>query len=139
MPRGIYFDAGTGRGDGVEIRVTDEKGTNLLHRTLPKRHITAFGTHRVPHEATNNYGELLAAKHAFVIAMKTGTRRIAGDSALVVNFWSKGIVRNNRVPARTVKLCATVARLREKFEAQGGRIVRVSGDDNPADLGFHHK
>src|ERR1700683_459893 len=29
---GIYFDAGTGRGEGVEVSVTDEHGTNLLTR-----------------------------------------------------------------------------------------------------------
>src|SRR5271154_780988 len=32
LKKGIYFDAGTGRGAGVEISVTDEKGKNLLHK-----------------------------------------------------------------------------------------------------------
>ena len=43
---GIYFDAGTGRGSGVEISVTDEKGKNLLHRALPQNSINRFGKHR---------------------------------------------------------------------------------------------
>src|ERR1700685_1506806 len=30
LERGVYFDAGTGRGAGVEVSVTDEKGKNLL-------------------------------------------------------------------------------------------------------------
>jgi hypothetical protein len=30
-----------------------------------------------------------------------------------------------------------VAELRERFEAAGGSVLRISGDDNPADLGFH--
>src|SRR3989344_4910466 len=29
MPSGIYFDAGTGRGQGVEVSVTDEEGSDL--------------------------------------------------------------------------------------------------------------
>ena len=31
LPMGIYFDAGTGRGIGVETRITDEKGNSLTH------------------------------------------------------------------------------------------------------------
>ena len=34
---GIYFDAGTGRGAGVEISVTDEQGKNLLHKALAQK------------------------------------------------------------------------------------------------------
>jgi len=137
MPPGIYFDAGTGRGEGVEVSVTDANGKNLLHTVLKKSELNPFGKHHAGPEATNNYGELLAAKHALTIAIKAGVKRVTGDSALVVNFWSKGIVRKDRVDARTAKLSAAVARLRKKFEAQGGHVIRISGDDNPADLGFH--
>src|SRR3989344_2473204 len=42
---GIYFDAGTGRGMGVEISVTDEAGNNLLHKVMPKSKINEFGKH----------------------------------------------------------------------------------------------
>src|SRR5687768_5422999 len=31
---GIYFDAGTGRGIGVEVKVTDHKGENLINRVI---------------------------------------------------------------------------------------------------------
>ena len=31
----------------------------------------------------------------------------------------------------------TVAVMRRDFEAEGGRIARIDGDYNPADLGFH--
>src|SRR3989344_2634148 len=44
---GIYFDAGAGRGDGVEASVTDEHGKDLLHLVLPKRHMNRFGKHNV--------------------------------------------------------------------------------------------
>ena len=39
---GIYFDAGTGRGMGVEISVTDEAGNNLLHKVMPKSKINTM-------------------------------------------------------------------------------------------------
>src|SRR5574340_743348 len=34
---GIYFDAGTGRGKGVEVSVVDEAGRNLLPEIMPKK------------------------------------------------------------------------------------------------------
>ena len=58
LQAGIYFDAGTGRGEGVEISVTDEKGTNLLHKAIPRSELNTFGKHLIGSEsATNNYGE----------------------------------------------------------------------------------
>ena len=33
---GIYFDSGTGAGEGVEINVTDKMGKKLLHKVLEK-------------------------------------------------------------------------------------------------------
>ena len=119
------------------MSVTDEKGINLLHRVVHKSALNRFGKYLVGPKATNNYGELLAAKYALTIALKTGVRRVFGDSALVVNYWSRGVIRKKHVDARTVKLAAAVARLHKKFESQGGRVERISGDDNPADLGFH--
>ena len=67
---GIYFDAGTGRGRGVEISVTDENGKNLLHKSIPKEQLNRFGKYLLYSVATNNYGELLAMRHAIEIAGK---------------------------------------------------------------------
>ncbi len=87
---GIYFDAGTGRGNGVEISVTDETGKNLLHKALSKKELNAFGKHNVvldDGEATNNYGELLALRYALAIAKKEKEayfrRQQARDRSLV--------------------------------------------------------
>ena len=55
--KGIYFDAGTGSGKGVEISVTDETGNNLLDQILPKNHINHRGKHWIFEDVTNNYGE----------------------------------------------------------------------------------
>jgi viroplasmin and RNaseH domain-containing protein len=134
---GIYFDAGTGRGDGVEISVTDEKGKNLLHKVLSKTDLNKFGKHLIDANATNNYGELLALRYALDIARKTNSTRIFGDSKLVIEYWSQWRMKRKDLPEETVTLAHTVAKLREQFEAEGGTIERISGSQNPADLGFH--
>lgn len=135
---GVYFDAGTGRGDGVEISVTDEKRKDLLGKVLAISKLNKFGKHLVVHaEATNNYGELLALKYALKYAMKVEEKSIFGDSKLVIDYWSKYQIKRRDVAARTVKLAEEVSELRERFEEGGGVVSRIPGGDNPADLGFH--
>src|SRR3989344_2463500 len=134
---GIYFDAGTGRGNGVEISVTNEKGGNLLHKVMPRKKVNRFGKHLLDSDKTNNYGELLACKYALQFALKNQIKKIFGDSKLVIDYWSQGLVRKKFVSAETIKLVTAVAKLRKKFEVAGGVVGRISGDDNQADLGFH--
>ncbi len=134
---GVYFDAGTGRGMGVEISVTDEKGANLLHKIMPKNKINQHGKHLISDSVTNNYGELLACYYALKLALKKKTLKIFGDSKLVVEYWSKGFIKRKTLPAETIKLAEKVIKLRKHYEDIGGKVGRVSGDDNPADLGFH--
>lgn len=140
LEKGIYFDAGTGRGEGVEISVTDEKGKNLLHKVIPKKALNPHGKHLVKDtDATNNYGELLALKYAVAIAQKQKVKKIFGDSKLVIEFWSKWRMKRKELPEETVELASEVAKAREKFEKKfGGTVERISGAHNPADLGFHH-
>ena len=137
LEKGIYFDAGTGRGNGVEISVTDERGIDLLHLALPKSKINKFGKHLLSKEMTNNYGELLACKYALKLAIKKKIKKIFGDSKLVIEYWSKGFIKKKELPPTTVKLAAEVKKLREAFDKKGGTVGRISGDHNPADLGFH--
>ena len=135
---GVYFDAGTGRGNGVEISVTDEKGKNLLHKVVAEKKLNAFGKHLVARgSATNNYGELLALKYALQIAKKERQKKIFGDSKLVIEYWSRWRIKKRELSAETVSLAEEVAELRAAFEVQGGVVQRISGDHNPADLGFH--
>lgn len=134
---GIYFDAGTGRGNGVEISLTDENGKNLLHKVLIKKMINSHGKHLILGEVTNNYGELLACKYALKLAIKEGIKKIFGDSKLVIEYWSQGILRRKLLPKKTIKLAEEVFNLRKEFESAGGKMGRISGGDNPADLGFH--
>lgn len=136
LESGIYFDAGTGRGDGVEISVTDEKGKNILHKALKKSELNKFGKHLVGDEATNNYGELLAMKYALAIAMKEKKKKVFGDSKLVIDYWSQWKIKKD-MAEETHELAHEVSELREAFEEWGGEVTHISGDDNPADLGFH--
>lgn len=134
---GIYFDAGTGRGDGTEVSVTDENGHDLLSKVLPKAKINRHGKHNVEIVGgTNNYGELLGCKFALQIALEDGVKKIFGDSKLVIDYWSKGFIKKE-IPTTTRKLASEVVELREQFEKGGGKIKHISGDHNPADLGFH--
>jgi viroplasmin and RNaseH domain-containing protein len=135
---GIYFDAGTGRGNGVEISVTDEKGKNLLHDTVAREALNKFGKHLVEDpSATNNYGELLALRHALTIAKKNDIKKVFGDSKLVIDYWSQWKMKRKELPEATVELADEVSHMREEFESAGGLVTRISGDHNPADLGFH--
>lgn len=134
---GIYFDAGTGRGNGVEISVTDESGKDLLHTVMPKTKINKHGKHLLSAGMTNNYGELMACQYALKYALKNNAQKIFGDSKLVIDYWSKGYVKRSELPKKTAKLADAVAKLRKEFEMIGGEVGRISGADNPADLGFH--
>ena len=133
---GIYFDAGTGRGQGVEISVTDENGKNLLEKILPKKYINRHGKHLIGGNVTNNYGELLACKYALMLALREHIVHVFGDSNLVIAYWSKGHIKND-IARDTIDLAFEVGKLRQKFESMGGKLAHISGDDNPADLGFH--
>lgn len=137
LERGIYFDAGTGRGLGVEISVTNENGKNLLHKVIPPKKVNEFGKHRLPDGFTNNYGELLAMHYALRLAMRSGIKKVFGDSKLVLEYWSHGFVKKGGLPKETLNLISKVKELRKTFESAKGKVFYVSGGDNPADLGFH--
>jgi len=134
--KGIYFDAGTGSGRGVEISVTDERENNLLDLVLSQSRINKRGKHWIFDNVTNNFGELLACQYALQIAEKLEIKKVFGDSKLVIDFWSKGHIRGD-VENNTIELAHQVVRLRKKFEKSGGCIEYISGAENPADLGFH--
>ena len=137
LPTGIYFDAGTGRGIGVETRVTDVNGTPLLQFNSLGYIPNEFGNIHLGKEKTNNYGELLGLFLALDIATKANYKNIYGDSNLVIYFWSKGIFKKDNLSTETVDLILKVIEARKKFELAGGTIEYISGDYNPADLGFH--
>ena len=133
----LYFDAGTGRGIGVEVRVTDYKGESLLNKILPKEKISKHNNYLLKEGRTNNYGELVGMYLSLKYAIKKGIKNIYGDSKLVLDYWSKGICNEDKLDVDTVKLIGQVTILRSEFEADNGSVKHISGDYNPADLGFH--
>ena len=137
LPTGIYFDAGTGRGIGTEVRVTDKYGNSILDRFVPKDKINEFGNYLTKEGSTNNFGELLGCYIALNIALKDGIKNIYGDSKLVIEYWSNGRIKSENVTTETIELAKKVVKLRKEFEKLGGKISHVSGDINPSDLGFH--
>ena len=61
-----------------------------------------------------------------------------GDSSLVIEYWSNGKYnKRNMTDQDTIKLIEKVKNLRDDFQQQGGVVKHISGDVNPADLGFH--
>lgn len=134
---GIYFDAGTGGGNGVEINVADARGNGLLFKVLPEKELNAKGHYQVPGKVTNNYGELLACRYALEIALQDNAAKIFGDSKLIIDYWSKGYIKSQSNDPETIALVDKVKQLRWQFEKRGGRITHISGGSNPADLGFH--
>lgn len=136
LQEGIYFDAGTGRGIGVEVRVTNLKGESYLEEYFPTR-VNEYGNINLGKEKTNNYGELVGIYCALEIALKRGELKIFGDSNLVLYYWSQGRCSRDTLPQETLKLIDLVKIKREEFEKKGGKVEYVSGDVNPADLGFH--
>lgn len=136
LQEGIYFDAGTGRGIGVEVRVTNLKGESYIEEYFPTR-VNEYGNINLGKDKTNNYGELVGIYCALEIAMKRGELKIFGDSNLVLYYWSQGRCSREQLPEETLKLIDLVKIRREEFEKNGGKVDYVSGDINPADLGFH--
>jgi len=128
---GVYFDAGTGLGMGVEVSVTDKNGKTLLKENINER-----GNFLIKESVTNNFGELLACKFALEIALEKNCKKIFGDSKLILEYWSKGYIKKE-IPEETRKLAQQVKQLRYEFEKNGGVMSHISGGSNPADLGFH--
>lgn len=133
----IYFDAGTGRGNGVEVRLSDYKGNPLLYKILPKEKINEYGNYYVAKHRTNNFGELVGLYAALVFAKKYDIKKIMGDSSLVLDYWSMGRYNAGNLESDTIELIKKVTLMRKKFENRNGIIEKISGDINPADLGFH--
>lgn len=143
-PSIIYFDAGTGRGIGVEVRVTDSLGNSLINKIasnssfidLCNRYgfiVNDFGNVQLPKSFTNNYGEALGCILAYKIAnLMPEVKTILGDSELVIKYWSNGVIK--------VKNESTVKMLKYLTDLRAGSSLElkwIPGSANMADLGFH--
>ena len=70
-------------------------------------------------------------------ALKYDINKICGDSSLIIEHWSQGRYNEEQLEKDTVALIKKVTLLRKQFENKNGKIEKISGDVNPADLGFH--
>lgn len=147
LEKGIYFDAGTGRGIGVEVRITDENKENILDKISPatlKKLLkdtawfkNEFGNIQVETGKTNNFGELIGFYFALNCAKLLKYDVISGDSRLVIDYWSLGRFHESNLELDTINYINKVILLRKEFEKNKGTVKHISGDINPADLGFH--
>ena len=135
----IYFDAGTGRGMEVEVRITDADRNSLLSKIMDPKKINQYGNYWIGPNRTNNFGELAGLYLALKYAKKFNLKKIYGDSQLVIDYWSQRQYNAHNLDSDTINLIETVAVMRHNFENEGGKISKIKGDYNPADLGFHKK
>lgn len=159
---GIYFDAGKRGKHGITFtRVTNEKAEDMLcdmfssqkyfQKTIncinlleAKKTISVYNGCRgiaLNVATTNNLGELLGFIAATELALQEleledKKHIILGDSKLVLDYWSKGNYKF-ALPSRTKNAIKIAIELRAKAEALGIQYRHISGDVNPADLGFH--
>jgi len=88
-----------------------------------------------------NGAELLALVFGLRVAVGEGAgivKQVCSDSTTVL-AWSLKLGSKQRATfdPRKVKYIDELMGLRRQFEQGGGRVVKISGDDNLSDLGFH--
>ncbi len=94
----------------------------------------------------NNSAEMISLLFALRLVshqrMFPNVKKIHSDSSLLVDYWSQGKInpktRDSMDPTK-LKCLLECAKLRSEFEKRGGKVVKVSGLNNLADLGYHKK
>lgn len=93
----------------------------------------------------NNFAELLAMYAACQIALyhPSGNKidTIYSDSSLIIDYWSKGsISKTTCVKMDPMKLMYIEKLVESRFlfeKKKSGKVVKISGSENNADLGYH--
>ena len=96
-----------------------------------------FGNIQLEAGKTNNFGELIGFYFALNCAKNLKYNVISGDSRLVIDYWSLGRFHESSLELDTINYINKVILLRKEFESNKGIVKHISGDINPADLGFH--
>ena len=138
----LYTDSGRSSKEEItRIRVVDEKGKDLLS---PNSQMAAYyNGHMVwvlGKNYTNNDGELFAVYQALQIANKNGIKTICTDSEVVGKWWVYGYGKELKNKIKNDSFANFWKKFQKEFIAfkgKGGKVVIISGGDNPADLGDH--
>lgn len=117
------------------------KDLNICKEKLPKgdRFVIKVKFNDVASQQ-NNGGELLALLAGLRISLKSNYTEIKIDSDLLYKWWSIGRVnaktlqKMDPLKKKYINECVT---LRKEFESRGGKITKIPGNVNKADLGFH--
>lgn len=137
---GIYFDMGTGRDIGSEIRVTNYLGESLLYELENyKLLINEFGNLNLGNNKDTQYGELYGLYLALLIAKQNKNNNsysfISGDNMFAIEC-SLGKYNNKKFEPYKLDLIKAIIELRKELEKKY-KICHIPGKKNPADLGFH--
>lgn len=151
----LYVDGCCNREIGACASVVDENGVDLIGRycdflesqklmewfvrkTNPKNGRQVYEV-RFNDVATqqNNGAELLAATLGILIALEYDYDEVFSDSQLIVDYWSKKLSTKIKDPKK-LEVQKILIELTDLFtRIHRGRLTKISGDDNIADLGFH--
>jgi ribonuclease HI len=119
----------------------------LEDKNLPKENRTIISCKfEDVKQQQNNGAELLS----FVASLRIGIKNfqdsdiniIYTDSDLLYKWWSLGKINKKTLESMdsNKKLYLEECyRLRKEYEQRGGKIEKIKGDDNKADLGWHRK
>lgn len=148
----IYVDGGKNRdtGDYAFASIVDSNGNDLIKPysflfqdfdlqdvTLPVGKRTIIRCLFPGVEQQNNGAELIAALCGTRIALYTGNIDIIySDSDLIVKYWSKNISKVKRYSLGFYKYYL-INQLISNCKEWNGKIVKIPGKDNLADLGYH--
>lgn len=154
----IYVDGGMNKktGDEAWACVVNESGADLIsaNKSLVKDltiksvklpvgwRDVAVAKFKDVASQQNNGAELLAMLIGLRIATQPNSmvNEICSDSQLIVQYWSKGHVNHEtraKMDPIKIKVIDECKKLREKFENTGGKVSKISGGKNLADLGYH--
>lgn len=122
-----------------------QKSINVEQKTLPvgvRYCIIAQFSDVAQHQ--NNGAELLALVLGLRLALiqnPGAVKEIHCDSSLLLDYWSLNKVRREKLCLEKLAFIDELVILRRKFcsSVYGGKLLKISGDDNPADLGYHVK
>lgn len=138
----IFFDMGTGRGIGAEVRVTNAKGESLLNKLENSSNllINEHGNINLGENVSTLYGELYAFYLALLIVnISEEYKAIAGDNISALKCYYEEYNKNN-FSHHELDLINAILKLKDKINNKFKlEIFYVSGNINPADLGFHRK